>query len=475
MSGEPAAADGVCGDCGLAGGGWANNSGAYFCAPCWSRWADWYDSRGLPRPSPAASRDAMPDHWPKRLRRAAAAGAVTPSRRFLVGAGAWRKGCPCDEDGSDKFCWELWEELASKDEGVDHMEFCDSHCHLDYLLLNEKHGIEWIRKKKMCYRWESGDCWFGEFCDFAHGPEDLTQRQPLETPDVEAFARRHLGPHLVAGARPATRHEEQVAQPEEQAGATPQAVASECSCLITNCCDEDAIGDTQLMLECAERVLRGVVYVTFGCHPHNYRDYSDAYEQRLLDALAAAGSRAVGWGECGLDYHKNFWDVSVPAMRAQMLEVFSRQARIAVARNLPLVVHSRDAEEDTMSVLRECVPRDYPVHIHAFQGSEQMLVEILDTMPGAMVGISGQIAMTWSAHCEGLSRRIPLERLLLETDAPFLSGKPRAIPHIAACVARARGGCSAEEVLRAANANCRRFYRLPAAAARAPCGAELPA
>merc|ERR1712136_140140 len=163
-------------------------------------------------------------------------------------------------------------------------------------------------------------------------------------------------------------------------------------CLITNCCDDESIRDTQTLVAAGERLLGGAVYCTFGVHPHNYKNYTDVLEAQLITALKSCGNKAVGWGECGLDYYKNFYDLDNPENKVLMIQVFVRQARLAVSMNIPLVVHTRDAEEDSMRVFREELPRDQFIHIHAFQGSVKFMREVLDLFPNAVIGISGVVA-----------------------------------------------------------------------------------
>lgn len=231
-------------------------------------------------------------------------------------------------------------------------------------------------------------------------------------------------------------------------------------CLIHNCCEEDSITDTELFVAAGDQLLGGAVFVSYGCHPHYYMDYGDEFEAKLLEAMRRSGSKVVAWGECGLDYFKNFYDVPDPKKHAQMVEVFARQARLAAKLKLPLIVHSRDAEEDTMTVLRSTLPREQGVHIHAFQGSVNMMNQVLDSFPNAVIGISGAIAMKYkNPNVLALAEQCPLDKLVLETDAPFLSEDPNDIPRIARAVARVRG-LSTAEVLAASHRNCLRFYGL---------------
>merc|ERR1712187_498036 len=184
---------------------------------------------------------------------------------------------------------------------------------------------------------------------------------------------------------------------------------------------------------------------------------------RIIAELEACGPRAVAVGECGLDYCKNYDQSLEPEERKKMIEVFARQARVAAARKLPLVVHSRDAEEDTMQVLRDCLPSDHKVHIHAYQGTVAMMKEALDLMPNCIFGVSGMIMLAYPVESAvEAARHCPLDRLVLETDAPYLATGPGDIPKLAAEVAKIKG-VTVEQVLEATSANSERIYASPSA------------
>lgn len=395
------------------------------------------------------------------------------------------------------------------------MSYSDSHCHLDYCILNEKFGDEiWTFKKWLCNEWKEGWCPYGADCDYAHGEEDLFRRGPLAPEDLRGFvSRRALGqedgedpvdeprsPSRDRGAqgicytcseelgsrrivvngvefcsiehmRAARSPNPEAEQPSSPTSATPsspsrrpkrseQRRGPKLEYLIHNCCEEEAIDDARTLAVAGELVLGGGVFCTFGCHPHNYEEYCDDMEMRLLKALKECGNKAVGWGECGLDYFKNFYDVKIPAKRSLMVEVFARQAKVSAKYDLPLVVHTRDAEDDTMKVLKGELPKDHHVHIHAFQGSVKFALEVLELFPNSWIGISGVIAFKFpTPSVVELVKNVPLDRLLLETDAPFLSEEPDEVPRIALAVAKYKG-LRAAEVLAATHKNCQRMYKL---------------
>jgi len=368
--------------------------------------------------------------------------------------------CWCDNgDYNNKTGWYGWSDegqneaydwgntdLPALPAELSGLGYCDSHCHIDYLLHNQRQGgIEWSCKSTVCRYWEAdaGSCPYGNDCEFAHGPEDLQPRPQLNLEDLETFRKEHLG---VMAPIP-----------------SGLSAAPVLRCAITNCCEVESIADTTFLMREAEHVLGGTLFCTFGCHPHNYRQYGDEMENLLLAAVEACGSRAVGWGECGLDYFKNFWDAGCPKERERMIEVFARQVRLAAWRDMPLVVHSRDAEADTLRVLRQYLPREHKVHVHAFQGSADFMEEILREFPNCMFGVSAVLLKPYPIEAAiEIAKRCPLDRLLLETDSPFLAGEPREIPLLAVEVAKRRGNVGAAEVLSASSRNCERLYGLTA-------------
>src|SRR5436853_4065354 len=114
------------------------------------------------------------------------------------------------------------------------------------------------------------------------------------------------------------------------------------------------------------------VYCAIGVHPHDAKLFDDAAEQRLID-LANGSSRVIAWGEMGLDYHYDH------SPRDVQREVFRRQLRIARSLNLPVIIHSREANEDTIQILREELSGyDRAGVLHCFGGTLKMAQEAID-------------------------------------------------------------------------------------------------
>ena len=197
---------------------------------------------------------------------------------------------------------------------------------------------------------------------------------------------------------------------------------------------------------------RGVLFATAGVHPHHAIDYDDATDLLLRELLADDAVRAVG--ETGLDYHRNY------SPQAAQIEAFERQLQIAVDCAKPLFLHQRDAHADFMAVLRNFTGRIGKVVVHCFTGTREEMVDYLDA--GWHIGITGWLCdERRGTHLRELVRDIPAERLMIETDSPYLlprsvtpkpshrRNEPMYLRHIVEELARDRG----EEVeLTAANA-----------------------
>jgi TatD DNase family protein len=208
----------------------------------------------------------------------------------------------------------------------------------------------------------------------------------------------------------------------------------------------------------------GFLFATAGMHPHHASDF-DADSEYLFRELHAH-DEVVAVGETGLDYHRNF------SPREAQLFAFERQLQLAVDCGKPLFLHQRDAHADFLGLMDNVRGRIGAAVVHCFTGEKAELFDYLDR--DFYIGITGWICdERRGSHLRELVRHIPSERLLLETDAPYLlprnvkpmpshrRNEPMYLAHICAEVARDRG----EEVaVTAANttAAARRFFGLPA-------------
>ncbi|XP_030585893.1 putative deoxyribonuclease TATDN2 isoform X2 [Archocentrus centrarchus] len=155
-----------------------------------------------------------------------------------------------------------------------------------------------------------------------------------------------------------------------------------------------------------------MVWGAFGCHPHFAKNYSSIQENNIL--MAMRHPKAVAFGEMGLDYsHKNSTDTS------RQKEVFERQLRLAVAMQKPLVIHCRDADDDLLTIMKKCVPREYKIHRHCFTNSYPVIEPFLAEFPNLYVGFTALITYSRATEARNAVSRIPLNRIVLETDAPY--------------------------------------------------------
>ncbi len=163
----------------------------------------------------------------------------------------------------------------------------------------------------------------------------------------------------------------------------------------------------------AER--NGDVWATIGVHPHEADAHPDLGSSALIEA--AAHPRVVAIGECGLDY---FYDKSD---RAAQRERFQAHIEAARATGLPLVVHTRDAEADTAEILaREIEKGGVTGVLHCFTGSADLARKALNL--GFFVSMSGIVTFKNAQDLQETAKKIPLDRLLVETDSPFLAPVP---------------------------------------------------
>lgn len=199
------------------------------------------------------------------------------------------------------------------------------------------------------------------------------------------------------------------------------------------------------------------VYGAFGIHPHDANLYDTDLEMQLIAAMA--DPKTVAWGEIGLDYH---YTMSPPEVQR---EVFARQIRIGVEMKKPLIIHTREAEAETLEILRREAPRDWKIHVHCFTSSPAMAEKLLESFPNLCLGFTGIVTFKNAQELQAVVKATPLDRILLETDGPYLApiphrGKPAHsghIPFIADKIAELKG-VPVESVYQQARKNTSRIY-----------------
>ncbi|HEV2903530.1 MAG TPA: TatD family hydrolase, partial [Pyrinomonadaceae bacterium] len=199
------------------------------------------------------------------------------------------------------------------------------------------------------------------------------------------------------------------------------------------------------------------VYCAIGVHPHDAKLFDAAAERRLID-LAKQSSRIVAWGEIGLDYHYDH------SPRDVQRDVFRRQLAIARALNLPVVIHSREADDDTIAILREALAGYSRAGVmHCFGGSLQMAEQAIEL--GFFISFAGNLTFKKADDLRAIAQKLPLERLLVETDCPYLTpvpfrgkrNEPARVVETAKFLAELKG-LSLEEVGSATSENFGRLF-----------------
>lgn len=196
------------------------------------------------------------------------------------------------------------------------------------------------------------------------------------------------------------------------------------------------------------------IYATIGFHPDEIGGYNEVAEKKLEEL--AKNKKVVAIGEIGLDYH---W-MTFPKEKQQ--EIFRRQLELAKKLNKPVVIHSREAMEDTLKILRE-----YPEIkgiFHCYPGSVESAKEVIDRF---YLGIGGVLTFKNAKKLVEVVENIPLDRLILETDCPYMAptpfrgkrNEPMYVEYVAKKIAEIKN-ISYEEVVKTTNENTKKAYRL---------------
>ena len=208
----------------------------------------------------------------------------------------------------------------------------------------------------------------------------------------------------------------------------------------------------------------GTLYSTAGVHPHN----AAQFDEHTADALGELSVRneVVAVGECGLDFYRDF------SPRNAQRQAFQAQLEIAADVRLPVFLHQRDAHDELLELLRPVRSRLCGGVAHCFTGTAQMARDYLDM--DLYIGITGWLCdERRGADLRDAVRHLPLDRVMIETDAPYLlprdlPGKPRGrrneprfLPHILVRLAEAMNR-SVDEVAAATRRNAEQLFSLPA-------------
>jgi len=214
--------------------------------------------------------------------------------------------------------------------------------------------------------------------------------------------------------------------------------------------------DARRALELAERFED--VFVALGYHPHNAKEVGENTLREMAEL--AAHMKVVAYGEIGLDYFRNY------SPRSAQKAVFSDQLSIAKALGKPVIIHLRSAYDEGLTVLEKAGPFPAGGVIHCFSGNERDAQRALDL--GFYISIPGTITYKKNEEFRAIASRLPEDRILLETDCPFLAPEPKRgkdnepayIVYTAQTVASVRN-TSVEAIAQATTANAARLFNLP--------------
>ena len=217
------------------------------------------------------------------------------------------------------------------------------------------------------------------------------------------------------------------------------------------------IGDTSPAARDLAQTEPARLSFTAGVHPHEAHEFDVARDIAAIQSLIADGAVAIG--ECGLDYHYDH------SPRAQQLLAFEAQLDLSAESGLPVVVHTREAEDDTQRLLLAAAARGVSGVLHCFTGSPTLARVAVDA--GWYVSISGIATFkTWER--DDVATMVPADQLLVETDSPYLApvphrgkrNEPAFLPATIERLAEVRG-ISAAELATITARNAVRFFRLP--------------
>ncbi len=201
------------------------------------------------------------------------------------------------------------------------------------------------------------------------------------------------------------------------------------------------------------------IYAAVGVHPHDAKLFTDRAEQRLLD-LVKQSRQVIAWGEIGLDYHYDH------SPRDVQRKVFERQLRLARSLYLPIVIHSREANDDTIAILREeMAGYERGGVLHCFGGSLEMATSAIDL--GFFISFAGNLTFKKAEDLRSIAQQLPLDRLLIETDCPYLTpvpfrgkrNEPARVVETARCLAELHGR-ELEEIGHITSENFGKLFRV---------------
>ena len=217
-----------------------------------------------------------------------------------------------------------------------------------------------------------------------------------------------------------------------------------------------SIASTRNSIELAEKY--DFIYAAVGVHPSEIEELNEERFNWLRELTKL--EKVVAVGEIGLDY---YWDKE-PEVQERQRYWFKRQMELAKEANLPIIVHSRDAAADTLQVMKEAHAEEIPGVIHCYSYSPEIAQEFIKM--GYYIGVGGVVTFKNAKKLKETVEQIPLERILLETDCPYMAPEPyrgkrndsRYIPYIVEKIAELKQ-VSIEEVEEITWRNAMNLYR----------------
>ena len=209
-------------------------------------------------------------------------------------------------------------------------------------------------------------------------------------------------------------------------------------------------------LELADRY--DFIFSTIGYHPHNADD-TDFDNIKGLSELASE-SKVVAWGEIGLDFFRN------RSKPEKQIEVFEQQLEMANQTNLPVIIHDRDAHTELLDILNKNKGLNNRGVIHCFSGDFELAMVFIDM--GYYISIPGTVTYKNANKVQDVAARIPIDRILVETDAPFLTpvpkrgkrNEPSFVAYTAREIARLRD-MDFDEFAKQSSRNAKRLFNIP--------------
>ena len=201
------------------------------------------------------------------------------------------------------------------------------------------------------------------------------------------------------------------------------------------------------------------VFASIGVHPHEVKHIQDTWYDEFRQL--AKNKKVVAYGEIGLDYHYNH---SSPK---EQRDRFREQIQLARELHLPVIIHTREAQEDTIAILKEEKASEVGGVLHCFSGNARLAKDALEM--GFYLSFSGILTFQNATMLRDIAKTVPLDRLLIETDCPYLTpvphrgkrNEPAYVTHVAQQLATIRAdepGMSPETIGRLTTANAKRLF-----------------